>query len=67
MRKLTPSQKFRATNRRRDGASRPAHARNVDARNYRQSMERRRHLSGRMRGWRLIDRLFGKGFPNLLD
>lgn len=47
------------TNRRRDGSPRPTHARNVNRRNYAKSMERRSRLGGRMRGWRLVERLFG--------
>jgi Helix-turn-helix domain len=54
------------TNRRKDGTPRPAHQRNVSARSYRKSMERRSRFLGRMRGWRLIDRLFGRGFSKSL-
>jgi hypothetical protein len=54
------------TNRRRDGSPRPAHARNVNIRNYAKSMERRALLGGRMRGWRLVERLFGNILSDVL-
>ena len=47
------------TNRRADGSSRPAHTSNVAKRNYRLSMERRKHLQGRLRGMKLWERLPG--------
>jgi hypothetical protein len=54
------------TNRRRDGTPRPAHVRNSRARSYTKSMELRRHFCGRMRGWRLVERLFGKEIVDMV-
>jgi hypothetical protein len=53
------------TNRRLDGTQRPAHFRNSRARGYAKSMLLRRYFMGRMRGWRLVERAFGKDIVDM--